>query len=337
MTCSCRTAALRLFVQGFSELRLSGSATAPTPTWQFQPRYQHAATRHFSRPYSATAALSFSWQRSRQSAAESKVSDPAPEAEQQNEHEHPAPDQPSNDARQAEASTTDLNAPEHEGIVYSYQPLPIIELGDLENTDFGVEEETNSRPRSPRLLKKVERVGKNMTKGSGKQSQTKPRPPPKKEGWQVQKLALQKKFPEGWAPRKRLSPDALEGIRALHAQFPETYTTEVLAGKFAVSPEVIRRILRSHWTPTPAQEEDRQTRWFKRGKNIWTQLAALGRKPPRRWRREGIVRDPIWNEPRGPRTQPPKQRRPRNPSEDPKQRRPRNSSEDDFWAAWDRS
>ncbi|KAJ1299931.1 hypothetical protein OPQ81_005372 [Rhizoctonia solani] len=67
--------------------------------------------------------------------------------------------------------------------------------------------------------------------------------------WAIQKDALKKKFPEGWAPRKRLSPDALNGIRALHQQFPDMYTTETLANKFEVSPEAIRRILKPSGSP----------------------------------------------------------------------------------------
>ncbi|OLL22148.1 Required for respiratory growth protein 9, mitochondrial [Neolecta irregularis DAH-3] len=54
----------------------------------------------------------------------------------------------------------------------------------------------------------------------------KPKPPPifpnskfvKLEPWQQQQLALKKKFPEGWKPIKRLSPDAIEGVRALNKQ-----------------------------------------------------------------------------------------------------------------------
>jgi hypothetical protein len=115
-----------------------------------------------------------------------------------------------------------------------------------------------------------------------------------------QKSALQKKFPDGWNPRKKLSPDALAGIRMLHKQFPDEYTTEVLGEKFEVSAEAIRRILRSKWTPDEEKEIERQDRWFNRGKKVWTQWAALGKKPPRKWRAEGIVRDPIWNTPRGP-------------------------------------
>lgn len=116
------------------------------------------------------------------------------------------------------------------------------------------------------------------------------------ESWKIQKAALKEKFPEGWKPRKRLSPDALAGIRALHVEFPEEYTSEVLANKFQVSPEAIRRILRSKWNPSHEEEIGRQERWFRRGKSVWSRWAAMGVKPPRKWRAAGITRDPIWNE-----------------------------------------
>jgi hypothetical protein len=137
--------------------------------------------------------------------------------------------------------------------------------------------------------------GKPVT-GSGNDHE----PLPRREDWQIQKSALKKKFPEGWKPRRRLSPDALAGIRALHEQFPEEYTTDVLARNFEVSPEAIRRILKSKWTPSPEAEIRRQERWFDRGKRVWARWAELGKKPPRRWRREGIVRHPSWNRKRGP-------------------------------------
>jgi len=109
-----------------------------------------------------------------------------------------------------------------------------------------------------------------------------------REPWQTQKAALQEKFKEGWNPRKRLSPDALAGIRAIHAQFPEQYTTRVLAEKFEVSPEAIRRILKSKWTPKEDEELDRKQRWFARGQKVWHRYAELGVKPPVRWRKLGI-------------------------------------------------
>ncbi|OLN92003.1 Required for respiratory growth protein 9, mitochondrial [Colletotrichum chlorophyti] len=119
---------------------------------------------------------------------------------------------------------------------------------------------------------------------------------PKREHWQIQKEALKKKFPEGWKPLKRLSPDAMAGIRALHAQFPQEYTLRVLADKFEVSPEAIRRILKSKWQAAPEEEEKRQERWFRRGVSVWTRYAEMGVKPPSKWRREGVARDPSYHE-----------------------------------------
>lgn len=124
----------------------------------------------------------------------------------------------------------------------------------------------------------------------------KPKPTSKLEGWKAQKLALKEKFPEGWRPRKKLSPDALAGIRTVNAQYPDVFTTEALAERFSMSPEAIRRILRTKWQPSSEEEEERQDRWFRRGMQVWEQKAALGIKPPKRWRREGIARDPTHHE-----------------------------------------
>ena len=109
-----------------------------------------------------------------------------------------------------------------------------------------------------------------------------------RESWQTQKKALSEKFgPTGWLPRKRLSPDALEGIRALHAQYPDKFTTPILADQFKVSPEAIRRILKSKWRPKDEEEERRRRRWEKRGQNIWSQMVEMGFKPPKKWRDMG--------------------------------------------------
>ncbi|CAD6444389.1 4b7995bc-2fa0-4682-b859-e16c71af6c6c-CDS [Sclerotinia trifoliorum] len=119
--------------------------------------------------------------------------------------------------------------------------------------------------------------------------------PPDRQTWMEQKAALKEKFPEGWKPMKKLSPEAQAGIRALHAQYPEQYSTPALADRFQVSPEAIRRILRTKWVPSPKEEEDRERRWFQRGKNVWGRYAELGVKPPKRWREEGIGRGkPEW-------------------------------------------
>ncbi|KAI0025143.1 hypothetical protein F4780DRAFT_722368 [Xylariomycetidae sp. FL0641] len=157
------------------------------------------------------------------------------------------------------------------------------------------------RHSKPRFEEGPRKSGKD---GKDKQTRDKKRKPiDKRPLWAIQKEALKAKFPEGWKPLKRLSPDALDGIRALHEQYPNYYTTPVLSEQFGLSAEAIRRMLRSRWRPTAEEEERRHERWFNRGKQIWSTKAELGTKPPRKWRREGIVRDPKWNKPRGPRTE----------------------------------
>ncbi len=112
---------------------------------------------------------------------------------------------------------------------------------------------------------------------------------PERLPWQLEKEAVKRKLGgEEWRPFKRLSPDALEGIRALHAQSPTQFTTPVLAKQFEVSPEVIRRILKGKWRPNPEEEEARRLRWSRRGERIWKTLAAKGVRPPKKWRELGI-------------------------------------------------
>jgi hypothetical protein len=93
---------------------------------------------------------------------------------------------------------------------------------------------------------------------------------------------LRKKFgSESWNPRKKLSPDTIDGIRALHELYPEKYPTPVLAEKFKVSPEAIRRILKSKWRPDPEKQAERRERWARRHDRIWDQQAAIGLRPAR--------------------------------------------------------
>ncbi|PWY71665.1 mitochondrion organization and biogenesis protein [Aspergillus heteromorphus CBS 117.55] len=104
----------------------------------------------------------------------------------------------------------------------------------------------------------------------------------KPEKWEIQKHALEEKFQQGWNPPKKLSPDALEGIRHLHKTAPEKFTTPVLAEEFKVSPEAIRRILKSKWRPSAEETEDRRQRWEKRHDRIWGHMSELGLRPPRK-------------------------------------------------------
>ncbi|KAK3112280.1 Required for respiratory growth protein 9 mitochondrial [Teratosphaeriaceae sp. CCFEE 6253] len=118
---------------------------------------------------------------------------------------------------------------------------------------------------------------------------SKPPPRTKRDPWELQKDALEHKFGEtGWQPRKRLSPDTLDGIRALHASDPATYPTEMLSEHFKVAPEAIRRILKSKWRPNEGETEDRRARWERRGVKKWSEMAEIGMRPPVKWRAMGV-------------------------------------------------
>lgn len=283
MDCTCRTAALRLFVKSVAQINVP-TRTAPLRA-QYQAQslarqpirlYHHSAASGLA---AASRALHTSCVRS--SAAEA----PRPTEEEagwakdeeatktENTRRAPADRPRKPKTRDAHADPTSWRAQNKK----AWQDKP-------ENPDKTTgKSKTDKKPFNPRPPRRDF-------------SQQ----PKQKEPWMAQKSALTKKFPEGWNPRKKLSPDALVGIRMLHQQFPDEYPTEVLAAKFEVSAEAIRRILRSKWMPDAEQEEARQARWFERGKKVWTHWAALGKKPPRKWRAEGVVRDPVWNTPRGP-------------------------------------
>ena len=53
-----------------------------------------------------------------------------------------------------------------------------------------------------------------------------------------------------WRPFKIISREAQDGIRILHSSDPEKWTRLMLAQTFKISPESVRRILRSKWQPT---------------------------------------------------------------------------------------
>lgn len=115
------------------------------------------------------------------------------------------------------------------------------------------------------------------------------KPLKEKPKWLVQKEALKEKLGgTAWNPRKKLSPDTMEGIRHLHNTQPQRFTTAVLSQHFKVSPEAIRRILKSKWRPTDEEQEERLRRWDRRGEKIWSNLVELGVKPPKKWREMGV-------------------------------------------------
>jgi len=75
-------------------------------------------------------------------------------------------------------------------------------------------------------------------------------------------------YPEGWSPPHKLSRQAMDGLRVLHMHDPETFSTPLLAERFRISPEAVRRILRSKWEPSPEQRA-RLLRRELREKQAW--------------------------------------------------------------------
>ncbi|KAI1132229.1 hypothetical protein F5Y10DRAFT_231845 [Nemania abortiva] len=331
MNCTCRTNSLRIFVQTLTELRVTDPVISRSARlnhlgspFVFHQTPAHRPIRFFSSALAASPPQQ-KWSNNVDGSSASKAEEKQShilDTEADTVTDNSFPSMPS-------ASVNDLTSAKLTGAILDYNPESIEMLvASLDRTlivgpeatlkhndlDSNAQSQPQLRSKPPIISSQLKRrkiikddVSPQSDAGEAQMTQ--------REMWQIQKQALKEKFPEGWRPRKRLSPDALEGIRALHTQFPEQYTTEVLAKHFEVSPEAVRRILKSKWTASPDEEVRRQERWFNRGKNIWGQMAELGTKPPRRWRQEGIVRQPHWNQKKGPRTEYPYMPRREQPEE----------------------
>jgi hypothetical protein len=314
MHCACRTKSLRIFVQSLTELGLADFAVTNSVRFNhLSPpvAFRQAPARHPSRLFHSTSFAYFPRQKLRENADLLFASKP----EEQLPHAYvdTIADSANSDplASTPSASGDDLTLAKINGTILDFNSESIdtliaqidrTSLAAQRSSDLNAQSEPRTRSKPPITSSQLKRR-KIIKQDAKPQAIADAEWAAQKEEWQIQKVALKEKFPEGWRPRKRLSPDALDGIRALHSQFPEQYTTDVLAQHFEVSPESIRRILKSKWMPSPEEETRRQERWFNRGKNIWGQMAELGKKPPRRWRQEGVVRKPHWNEKKGPRTE----------------------------------
>ncbi|GAA6024763.1 hypothetical protein JCM8202_001247 [Rhodotorula sphaerocarpa] len=78
--------------------------------------------------------------------------------------------------------------------------------------------------------------------------------------WKKHRVALRQQFPEGWAPPKRISREAMDLIRTMHVTNPDQYSTGALAQHFKVSPEAVRRILKSRFQLPKAEADRREAR-----------------------------------------------------------------------------
>ncbi|KAJ4474190.1 hypothetical protein C8R41DRAFT_740844, partial [Lentinula lateritia] len=65
--------------------------------------------------------------------------------------------------------------------------------------------------------------------------------------YKIHREVIREEFPDGWNPPRKLSREAMEGLRQLYHLDKTKFTTPVLAEKFKISPEAVRRILKSRW------------------------------------------------------------------------------------------
>lgn len=72
--------------------------------------------------------------------------------------------------------------------------------------------------------------------------------------WKKRDLSHRKRYGE-WRPTKKLSRQQMLDIRNLKEQMPEMKTIQI-ADHFKISPEAVRRILRSKWVPSDDEESD---------------------------------------------------------------------------------
>jgi len=75
----------------------------------------------------------------------------------------------------------------------------------------------------------------------------KPPKDPTPEAFKTHRKVMQENFPQGWNPPRKVSREAMEGLRQLYHLDKNTFTTPVLAERFKISPEAVRRILKSNW------------------------------------------------------------------------------------------
>lgn len=87
------------------------------------------------------------------------------------------------------------------------------------------------------------------------------------EPWKRQMFALKERFPQGWDPKRRLSRDEMEDLRQRKRAHPELNNSQ-LGDMYRVSPEAVRRVLRSTWAPKGDAAQRVQKRWKRRGERL---------------------------------------------------------------------
>lgn len=150
----------------------------------------------------------------------------------------------------APSSSTSSVLPKRDWKTYTPKPPP------------SLKPHSDSMAREPSLL--LEEHERPPIHHTSKEAMRKPTP----AAARLHRDKMKNSFPEGWSPPHKLSRQAMDGLRVLHAHDPKTFSTPVLAERFRVSPEAVRRMLRSGWEPSPEQRA-RLLRRELRDKQAW--------------------------------------------------------------------
>lgn len=93
--------------------------------------------------------------------------------------------------------------------------------------------------------------------------------------WKRQMFALKEKFSQGWDPKRKLSRDEMDRLREIKAGEPSISLNE-LSERFRISPEAVRRIVKSRWRPNKEESAKVQQRWLRRGERLGSWSSSMG-------------------------------------------------------------
>ncbi|KAL0090456.1 hypothetical protein J3Q64DRAFT_1409891 [Phycomyces blakesleeanus] len=93
-----------------------------------------------------------------------------------------------------------------------------------------------------------------------------------------------------WRPKKRISRETMEKIRSLASSNPGQYTTMSISTEFKISPEAVKRILKSRFTPSDEEAKRQENNRYKAMGERRKQLKDIYGEPDPRERQERIAK-----------------------------------------------
>ncbi|SJK98599.1 uncharacterized protein ARMOST_01867 [Armillaria ostoyae] len=114
----------------------------------------------------------------------------------------------------------------------------------------------------------------------------KPSKAPTPEEYARHRKTMKQRFPDGWNPPRKISREAMDGLRELHQFDGAKFSTKVLADKFKISPDAVRRILKGRWEPSRERRIEMRAK-ERQGTAEFVRLSRL---------RERLEAEKLWRE-----------------------------------------